>query len=421
MLRAGIPVCILTVLAALRATAAELWEDDAGGRGVSLNSTLKASALLWRNPDDGTMYPSASGALSLYRLRFDLDGHWGERVNARFSYEHAGRWFGRDGLTTAGAGILPAADAAPYRIVQLRDGYADEDRFAGAHELDRALVAWHPDWGDVTLGRQAIGLGRGRLFTAVDMFSPFSPLEIDREWRRGVDAARAECRLSPTTAVEALGVFAESWDDCAWLVRGRGYFGRVDAEVVGGKRCEDEFLALVASCAVVGAELHGEYAVFRLPEEHPAGGSLFGDSYAPQAVVGASYTLDVGNGLTLLGEYHYSGLGARDMADVAALYADPSYQERLRRGDMQILGRHAAGVQVGYPLNESVNLGANIFICPKDGSGLLSPSLRWDFSRAGSLTVAGYLPWGDEPEAGVIQSEFGASPRGAFLQLGIYL
>ena len=42
------------------------------------------------------------------------------------------------------------------------------------------------------------------LFGAVDLFSPFSPLEADREWRRGVDAIRADVKLATDVACLAV-------------------------------------------------------------------------------------------------------------------------------------------------------------------------------------------------------------------------
>jgi len=48
------------------------------------------------------------------------------------------------------------------------------------------------------------------------------------------------------------------------------------------------------------------------------------------------------------------------------------------------------------------------------------PSLRWDFSRAGSVVLAGYLPWGDGPRGGIPRSEYGATPTSLFAQLALY-
>ncbi len=414
------PLLLIFIVGCFAARAVELWSNEEASRFLTLNPTLKISGLGSHNPGDRILFPSAWNGLGLFRLRFDLNAQVGDDTNALIAYEHSARWASRDNSTTAGSGILPSAIDAPYRLTQLYDTLFDENRVAYYHELDRALLAYHPDWGEVVLGRQAIGLGRGVLFSAVDMFAPFSPLEVDREWRRGVDAARVEYRLSDTSSMEGIGVFGESWEDSALLIRLRGYVGQYDAEILGGKRGEDVFIAGVVSSSLGDAEVHGEVALFYVPDEHPHGEPFGIDRLVPKLVLGTSYTFDVGNGLSVFGEYHYSGFGAKDLDDIASLYVDPDFVKRSLRGDSQILGRHALGVQVAYPFNESLSGAWNIVMSPKDGSGVLSSSLRWDLSRTTSLSVTGFIPWGASPHHGRLGSEYGTSGESVFVQVSMY-
>ena len=401
--------------------AGEWWSDGEDSKRLTLDNTLKLSGLGSRNDDDKALYESDWSGLGLYRLRFTLNSRLSDRADAQLAYEHSGRWTSRDHTAAAGSGILPSAAQAPFRLTQLFDDIYQTDRVVAYHELDRALVSLHPDWGEVVVGRQAIGLGRGRLFSAVDIFNPFSPLEVDREWRRGVDAVRTEYRLSPTSSVEAILVGGESRDESAFVLRARGYFGNLDAEIMGGKRGEDTFFGGVFSSTLGEAEIHGELAVFRMPDPHPDGEPWGNDRNVPKAVLGTSYTFDIGNGLTILGEYHYSGFGVKDINDATVLFGRPEYEKRLLRGDTQILGRHAVGLQASYPFNESLTGSLTVLGSPKDGSGMVSPSLRWDVSRTTSLTVMGYLPWGAGSENGVLKSEYGGSPYSIFFQIGVYL
>jgi hypothetical protein len=52
------------------------------------------------------------------------------------------------------------------------------------------------------------GWRRGVLFTAVDLFAPFSPLEADREWRAGVDAVRTDIKLTERSSIDLVGALA---------------------------------------------------------------------------------------------------------------------------------------------------------------------------------------------------------------------
>ncbi len=316
-------------------------------------------------------------------------------------------------------GTRPEAEA-PFRLAQLDWQIAADDNFSYRHEIDRALFALHPAWGDTTIGRQAIGLGRGVLFGAVDVFNPFSPLEVDREWRRGVDAFRAEYRLSTTSSAECIAAFGETWEQSALLGRFRGYLGDIDGSLIVGKRAEDFMVGSALSAVLGEAEVHGELAVFDTPEAQPDGTLWGGGHLATKAVIGSSYTFDVGKGLTVLGGYHYSDFGVEDAEDILVRLQDPDFQQRFLRGDTQILGRQAVAAQLSYPFSDAVNGSFLVLTNPTDASGVVSPSPRWDLDENVTFLANVFVPWGDEPSGGRFRSEYGATPTSLFLQAAIY-
>ncbi|MFO7783295.1 MAG: hypothetical protein ACQET7_04575 [Thermodesulfobacteriota bacterium] len=408
-------------LAAGYGRAAVLWADQEGRRVLSLDTSLKGTALLSRAQGDPAAAGKRDSAVGLLRARFELKYDHAGMMNTGFAYEHRMR---RQTGTVAGAvlNILPGDEPASYRITRLdRPVSRSGETFLWRHEIDRALISFHPAWGEVTLGRQAIGLGRGRLFSAVDMFAPFSPAEVDREWRRGVDAARVEYHLSGTSSLECIGVFGNSWQDSAFLARVRGYLGAVDGEFLLGRRGDDRLAAMITSAALWDAAVHAEAALFKIGEARPGFGILGRDRLVAKAVLGASYTFNMGNGLTLLGEYHYSGFGLHDPREAARLLAtDRPLQKRFLRGDTQTLGRHNLGLQASYPVNEAANAGLLILTSLRDGSGLVSPSVVWDVRRNVSLLAGAYAPWGPRPSGNVLRSEYGGTPWSLFLQVNIY-
>jgi hypothetical protein len=399
-----------------------LWEDEEEQQKLELNTALKWTGLFSHAPDDPVLFPERDSATGLFRARFDLKYADSPFLDANFAYEHRMQGQTQGAAGGIGGNILPSGGQAFFRLTQLdweisRSG----ETFLWRHEIDRTLVSLHPSWGEVTIGRQAIGLGRGRLFSAVEMFAPFSPTEVDREWRRGVDAARAEYRFSDKASVEGISVFGTSWDESALLGRARGYVGPVDGELIFGKRGEDVLGAVVTSAAVLDAEVHAETALFGVSEDQPDGGLFGNDRLVAKAVLGASYTFNVGNGLTLLGEYHYSGFGIEDAEDATLiLAADETLQERFLRGDTQTLGRHNVGFQASYPVNDTVTASLLTLTSARDGSGLVSPSVVWDVRRNVTLLASAFAPWGPRPSGGVLRSEYGGTPWSLFLQLNLY-
>ena len=178
--------------------------------------------------------------------------------------------------------------------------------------------------------------------------------------------------------------------------------------------------ALVLSSTVGDAEAHVEFAVFDVPEGFPDD-RLFGQrNLIGKAVFGMSHTFGVGNGLTVLGEYHYSGFGVEHIADAIARFSDPAFEERVLRGDTQITGQHAIGLQASYPFSDACSAGVLFLVSPEDGSGLAAPSVRFDIAENTTLAASAFIPWGREPSGGAFESEYGGSPVSFFLHLSVY-
>jgi hypothetical protein len=396
----------------------ELWSDEEGRQG-NLDVTGKATSLIADAPTDPNLSTGGWSWTTLTRLRLGLSIQHNDWMNSELAYEQRARWISGADLGV-GSSFLPSEAPAPYRLAQLDWEISADDDSIYRHEIDRGLVALHPEWGEITIGRQAIGLGRGVLFGAVDVFTPFSPLEVDREWRRGVDALRAEYQFSTTSSAELIGAFGETWEQSALLGRIRGYVGDIDGSLIFGKRAEDIMVGTAVSTIVQDAEVHAEFSMFDTPEEQPDGGLWGNDNLVGKTVLGTSYTFDIGNGLTLLVEHHYSGFGVKDARNAIVRLQDSDFQDRFLRGDLQILGRQAVAGQISYPFDDATNGALLVLANPTDGSGVVAPSLRLDLNENITLIGSAFVPWGDEPSAGRLESEYGATATSLYLQLNMY-
>jgi len=359
-----------------------------------------------------------TGATAFWRVRFDAGVRPGDLVTIALAYEQRLRVYS-EGVTLGGLSILPPEAPAPYRVTPLDWAITRSTGIAWRHEIDRASVSVRVPGADVTIGRQAVGWGRGVLFGAVDLFAPFSPLEADREWRRGVDAVRADVRMTDRTSIDTVAAFGPTIDDSALVTRLRGYSGAADVEVVGGWRAGDVVGGVTSSAAVGDAEVHGEVAVFHAPASAPIGWP--GRSTAVKALVGGSYRLPLGNGLLTYAEYHYSGFGVADTRDIVPALTNPAFLRRYLRGDTQILGRHAIAAIATYEASPELAFGLQWIQSPGDGSGIFMPSGTLTFSDTLSLVGIVYLSYGRPPLDSVPRSEYGATPTSGFLQIRVYL
>lgn len=256
------------------------------------------------------------------------------------------------------------------------------------------------------------------MFGAVDLFAPFSPLEADREWRRGVDAVRIDVTLSDRSSLDIVGAFGTAWDRSVLGARVRGFAGPFDIEVVGGRRAADWFGGVTSSAAVGDAELHGEMAAFRVP---PDGLNEDQARFVWKAVVGGSYRFPIGSGVLAFAEYHYSGFGAAAPGQILALVSSADFSERYLRGDTQILSRHALALTGLYEASPEFTYSGQCVLNPRDRSGIVAPSVTYTLSDHVSLLGSAYVPFGRTPRGLLLQSEFGAASFSALLQLRVYL
>lgn len=407
-------VAVLVAVANLVLAAAVAAQDaPAESPSLTIRTSVTATGLASRSPDAPDLFSEQTTGESMLRLRLEPEIRMRGNTTFNFAYEQRLHYRSAPTVGIAAIGILPSEVATPFRIEPLVWRVGESPHGNWRHEIDRANAQVHVSRADLTIGRQAVGWGRGVMFTSVDLFAPFSPLEVDREWRSGVDAVRADIKLTDRSSVDVVGAFGTTLNRSAFAARARGYAGTVDVEVAGGRRGEDLFGGVTTSAAVGDAELHAEAAAFRIPYES-------GHDVVWKVVGGGSYRIPIGAGILASAEYHYSGFGAAHPEDIPALLRTPSFVGRYIRGDMQILSRHAIGVTGAYESSPEVTYSGQWLHNPADQSGIVAPALTYTFNDAVSVLGAVYVPYGQPIEGGVVRSEYGAAPFSGLLQLRWY-
>jgi hypothetical protein len=343
-------------------TAQEIATDDGA---VAWRQAFKTTAMFWRAPDEAAAGADRNAGVGFWRIRTDASIGRTRPIAFELAVEQRVYASTSSGAPVAG-GILPARAPAPFRIRQLDWQLAAGPQAAWHVEIDRAAVQVRMAKTTVTAGRQAVGWGRGVVFNAIDIFAPFTPLEVDREWRRGIDAVRAEVKVSDRTSIDAVAAIGTAVDGSAFAARVRGYGARADVEVVAGRRGPDGFAGFSASAPVGDAEVHGEMAIVRVV-----------DRTAINGVAGGSYQFALGNGLLAFFEYHYTGLG----------------------GELQTTAKHYAAVVTSYEWSPELTVGAEWLHAFSERSGTLVPSATITFNDRWSLLVSGYAAYGNAPLA----------------------
>jgi hypothetical protein len=139
-------------------------------------------------------------------------------------------------------------------------------------------------------------------------------------------------------------------------------------------------------------------------------------------------------------EYYFNGFGASDPAG----YVDKLRSDRVVRGEVFGAGRHYTGFSANWKAADLLTLQTLLVTNLADPSALVLPVAEYWAKQNVIVRLGGYVPIGSRPDAGLLRgvtvsdvvgntiafqsatsslglrSEYGASPWGAFVQVGIY-
>jgi hypothetical protein len=280
-----------------------------------------------------------------------------------------------------------------------RDTYRLENRIAWLY------ARYHIGSLSLTLGRQPVTLGRGQIWTPEDLIAPFSPLQIDTEFKPGADAVRLDWDASETLSVMLVGAAAND-SDSALLSRVElrsanlrlgVLLGDVRQDGVGGL---DLFVDLGA-----GTDLHGEGTLTWVgsAERRPWGRRAF-----TRAVVGT--TRELSSKLHVTAEAYFNGAGAREAAD----YVGELSSRRLSVGEAYNLGRIYAGLAAQWQLHPLLSADLAAIANLQDPSAIIAPVVRYSLAENASIVAGAFIPLGPAPRHTTTiaaRSEFGLYPQ----------
>ncbi len=170
------PGFLLSALLANGIAAAEDW-DFGGHVKYQFDSTH------YQSDNSNAQYGSPENHLLDFRLK--AQNHWGA-WNAQIHYEVLARYTPKSALSKAGSTAtsfgLPEDER---RLFKLTHEWGNSDK--AVQRLDRFFAGYNGEQLVLRVGRQVVSWGNGLIFHPLDIFSPFSPTEIDKDYKTGDD------------------------------------------------------------------------------------------------------------------------------------------------------------------------------------------------------------------------------------------
>jgi len=388
------------------AAARTVYRSTDGALSVRLTGYVKTLALGL----DTSLPATSDTAEDFARARLMLEGDVGTAITWSLHYEHFAL-INPARSTTTGLLAGPQATTNHRRSLLPLDWTVRETgSVLWRHELDRLNVRLSLPLADVVIGRQAISWGVGRIWTPADLFVAFSPVEIDREFKAGVDAVSLKVPLGSFSQLEAVyAAFADDFPRHALAVRLQRTVGGFVLGTMGGKFFRDVVIGPFLDGEIKGVGVRGEFTL-----THNTGRARGERRTFIRGVGGVDYRF--ANGLYALLEYYCNGFGEGDPAQYPRLFGSA----RLSRGEIFNVGRHYLGGTLEYephPLIKATLFGLWNLL---DQSRLIGPFLEVSLSNEADLRTGVYLPFGTGLVGPRVQSEFGLYPHVYYVELRLY-
>ncbi len=363
---------------------------------------------------------AGAGGVELGILRLKLDSRWSSGDRDRFRFELHGT---AQAISPPGSGaVTSVATGDTRRFFDLtKDSFGGGD-VAGTTEIDRFNLRWDRPGFRMVAGRQAVTWGVNYFWPVLDLFAPFAPQRIDRDYKPGVDALRFTVPVDDFSEVEiiAAGQGARTRDDLSLASMGRFHAdlgegaSTVDFGYMVGGFHRDFVLGGFFSADVRGTGLRGEVSWTSPGCDPESSHPVFGCGDFSRLTVGVDRLLTPT--LTLIGEVSWNGFGAGDPADYTRL----AEVDRVRRGEVVSLGRRYAGLSLAWQAHPLLTVTGAVLANRDDGSALFQPGIAWSVSDSVTWTAGLIASTGRGVRDGVLGSEYGAVPVVAWSSLTAY-
>lgn len=361
-------------------------------RAAELDLRLKAFGSTAMLPEDdlqraldGT--PAHDGSLDARLMFEEQRGRWRFVGHVDTVYE-GGDSFGYNNAPQSRLDQTPSDDDS--RFMDLTWTVEDGERYRAYQRIDRLAVAYRRGTWGVTVGRQAVSWGSGLVFQPMDLFSPFAPTTVDRDYKAGDDVLMFDRLNEGGSDLQLLAVMrrdAQGDRDADEGSIGGKYHvlvGERDFEFIAGRHYRDSVFGASVRMPLGTALMRTDWLVTDLDD----GG------IEVSGIVNVDYSFDwFGKSWYVFAEYFRNGFGvSHKPADLTRL--PDALVARLTRGEVFTLMKDytAFGAQVQWHplLTHATTLITNLH----DSSSLLQTSASFDAGDAMRLEAGVVLPLG---------------------------
>jgi len=339
---------------------------------------------------NNSLFSDAFGSGSIYsavdaRVIFGLR-HKGLRFETDYQLE-----LSRD-LPPALQVIYPHIPTDRTRLFDLTHVFNDAGKTATLQRLDRLAVGFTTEHVVMNFGRQAITWGNGLMYTAMDIFNPFDPAAVDKEYKTGDDMIYGQVLQNNGNDLQGVMVFRRDpftedlkADQSSLAAKYHAMGSTFELDILAARHYGDTLVGLGANISIGGGVLRGDLVVADTD-----------DGTIPSLVASWSQSwIWGGKNISGAAEYFYNGFGQSDGCySPICLEENPELYKRIARGELFNLGRHYLALSAMIEVTPLFLLTPNVFVNLQDPSALAQLVFQNDLLQDLQLWSAIAVPIG---------------------------
>lgn len=294
------------------------------------------------------------------------------------------------------------------RLLDLSHTLHEGEEHVAIHRLDRLNIGYTTEYVSWKLGRYAVSWGNGVVYSVMDVFNPFDPASIDKEYKTGDDMLYMQYLFLSGNDLQLLVIprrdtqsRSVSSEVSSVALKYHGLFYLNDYDLLLARHYDETLLGAGLSYDLHGLLWRGDL-LFTETDEQVIASLLTSLTYA--------WSLNE-KPVTGFMEFYYAEYGESFNGEyrIADITNNSTLVERLQRGEVYTIGRRYLAIGGDFEWHPLVHLMPTIFYNVDDQSSLLQVILRYEFEQDLVLQLGVQLAQGASgTEYGGIQIESSA-------------
>lgn len=308
----------------------------------------------------------------LTRLRLKPSYHFSEDTRIELNYEI-------DALISEKyLPLLSNVQVTNRQALKLNWQVYDSKYIKVNHFIDLLYFKHIFEIGEISIGRQYISWGVGRVWQPTDMFNPINPANFSKVEKDGADAIAGKLYLGSFSDLDVLANFANNFKSVHFGARIRTNILENDLALVGGKFDENFIIggSIAGNLFKAGIRAEGIYSFAQQVD----------DSYF-RGILGIDYQFT--DKLYSALEYQFNGAGTSDKMQYL------KYFDKLFRGEIQNLSQNYLAAIATYQFQPLLTTNFTSIINFNDLSAMLLLSTRYELLQSLYLSAGILYTLGD--------------------------